>query len=212
MKKTLILVFALFIFVLVGCSNKNTTATNVVTTTDSSITTTKMGETTNMTTTVDDNKFVFDEEEYMKGFNERRQYLIDYYNQYHVNIADGKVGFGMNAVRMLTYFETQNETYLTQASNNVDGCLRTCENNQNSCFFPYQFMTYYILFKDYLTEVKAKIEPKKFKEFIRNIKLLTSKSEIAPNKESIVESMKKLFGKEHLDLFLRFEKIIGAGK
>ena len=66
--------------------------------------------------------------------------------------------------------------------------------------------------KDYLTEVKAKIEPKKFKEFIRNIKLLTSKSEIAPNKESIVESMKKLFGKEHLDLFLRFEKIIGAGK
>ena len=66
--------------------------------------------------------------------------------------------------------------------------------------------------KDYLTEVKAKIEPRKFKEFIRNIKLLTSKSEIAPNKESIVESMRILFGKEHLDLFLRFEKIIGAGK
>ena len=159
MKKALILVFALFIFVLVGCSNKNTTVTNVVTTTDSSITTTKIDETTNMTTTVDDNKFVFDEEEYMKGFSERRQYLIDYYNQYHVNIADGKVGFGMNAVRMLTYFETKNETYLTQASNNVDGCLRTCENNQNSCFFPYQFMTYYILFKDYLSnEQKTRYE------------------------------------------------------
>jgi polyhydroxyalkanoate synthesis regulator phasin len=66
--------------------------------------------------------------------------------------------------------------------------------------------------KDYLTEVKAKIEQKKFKEFIRNIKLLTSKSEIAPNKEQIVESMRNLFGKEHLDLFLRFEKIIGVGK
>ena len=66
--------------------------------------------------------------------------------------------------------------------------------------------------KDYLKEVKAKIEPKKFKEFIRNIKLLTAKSEIAPNKENIVESMRILFGKEHLDLFLRFEKIIGAGK
>ncbi len=66
--------------------------------------------------------------------------------------------------------------------------------------------------KDYLTEVKAKIEPRKFKEFIRNIKLLTSKSEIAPNKEQIVESMRILFGKEHLDLFLRFEKIIGVGK
>ena len=66
--------------------------------------------------------------------------------------------------------------------------------------------------KDYLKEVKEKIEPRKFKEFIRNIKLLTSKSEIAPNKESIVESMRNLFGKEHIDLFLRFEKIIGANK
>lgn len=66
--------------------------------------------------------------------------------------------------------------------------------------------------KEYLKEVKAKIDPKKFKEFISNIKLLTSKSEIAPNKEAIVENMKILFGKEHVDLFLRFEKIIGAGR
>ena len=66
--------------------------------------------------------------------------------------------------------------------------------------------------KEYLKEVKAKIESKKFKEFIRNIKLLTSKNEIAQNKEDIIESMRILFGKEHLDLFLRFEKIIGAGK
>ena len=63
-----------------------------------------------------------------------------------------------------------------------------------------------------IKEVKEKIEPKKFKEFIRNIKLLTSKSEIAPNKEIIIENMRKLFGNEHLDLFLRFEKIIGAGR
>ena len=66
--------------------------------------------------------------------------------------------------------------------------------------------------KQFLKEVKEKIEPKKFKEFIRNIKLLTSKNEIAQNKEDIIESMRILFGKEHLDLFLRFEKIIGAGK
>ena len=66
--------------------------------------------------------------------------------------------------------------------------------------------------KDYLKEVKEKIDARKFKEFIRNIKLLTSKSGIAPNKESIVESMRNLFGKEHIDLFLRFEKIIGANK
>ena len=66
--------------------------------------------------------------------------------------------------------------------------------------------------KEYLKEVKAKIDPRKFKEFIRNIKLLTSKNEIAPNKETIIENMRILFGNEHLDLFLRFEKIIGAGK
>lgn len=66
--------------------------------------------------------------------------------------------------------------------------------------------------KEYLKEVKEKIEPRKFKEFIRNIKLLTSKSEIAPNKEMILETMRNLFGKEHLDLFLRFEQIIGARK
>ena len=66
--------------------------------------------------------------------------------------------------------------------------------------------------KQYLKEVKAKIEPRKFKEFISNIKLLTAKREIAPNREGIIENMRILFGKEHLDLFLRFEKIIGAGK
>ena len=66
--------------------------------------------------------------------------------------------------------------------------------------------------KQYLKEVKAKIEPRKFREFISNIKLLTSKREIAPDREAIIENMRILFGKEHLDLFLRFEKIIGAGK
>lgn len=66
--------------------------------------------------------------------------------------------------------------------------------------------------KDYLKEVKAKIEPKKFKEFIKNIKLLTSKNEFAPKKEVIIENMRNLFGIEHLDLFSRFETIIGANK
>ena len=66
--------------------------------------------------------------------------------------------------------------------------------------------------KEYLKEVKEKIDRIKFKEFIRNVKLLTSKNEIAPNREAIIDNMRNLFGKEHLDLFLRFEKIIGAGK
>ena len=66
--------------------------------------------------------------------------------------------------------------------------------------------------KNYLKEVKSKIEPKKFKEFIRNIKLLTAKNNSALNKNVIVESVRILFGEEHKDLFIRFEAIIGAGK
>ena len=66
--------------------------------------------------------------------------------------------------------------------------------------------------KNFLKEVKAKIEPKKFKEFIRNIKLLTVKNNSALNKDIIVESVRIIFGEEHKDLFIRFETIIGVGK
>ena len=66
--------------------------------------------------------------------------------------------------------------------------------------------------KNYLREVKTKIAPKKFKEFIRNIKLLTAKNNTALNKDIIVESVRILFGEEHKDLFIRFQAIIGAGK
>lgn len=66
--------------------------------------------------------------------------------------------------------------------------------------------------KNYLKEVKSKIEPKKFKEFIRNIKLLTAKNNSSLNKNIIVESVRILFGEEHKDLFIKFESIIGVKK
>ena len=66
--------------------------------------------------------------------------------------------------------------------------------------------------KNYLKEVKQKIEPWKFKEFIRNIKLLTSKNNTTINKDIIVESVRILFGDEHKDLFIKFESIIGFKK
>jgi hypothetical protein len=66
--------------------------------------------------------------------------------------------------------------------------------------------------KQYLKEVKSKIEPKKFKEFIRNIKLLTAKNNEALNREIIMENVKIIFGEEHKDLYVRFETIIGTGK
>ena len=66
--------------------------------------------------------------------------------------------------------------------------------------------------KNYLKEVKSKIKPKKFKEFIRNIKLLTAKNNSALNRDIIMESVRILFGEEHKDLFIRFQNIIGPGK
>jgi len=66
--------------------------------------------------------------------------------------------------------------------------------------------------KNYLKEVKSKIEPKKFKEFIRYIKSLTAKNNSALNRDIIMESVRTLFGEEHKDLFIRFENIIGPGK
>lgn len=66
--------------------------------------------------------------------------------------------------------------------------------------------------KQFLKEVKEKIEPKKFKEFIRNIKLLTAKNRNSINRATIIESVQNIFGIEHLDLFLKFEKIVGVSK
>jgi hypothetical protein len=66
--------------------------------------------------------------------------------------------------------------------------------------------------KNYLKEVKSRIEPRKFKEFIRNIKLLTAKNKTAFNREIIVETIRKIFGEENNDLFIKFENIIGVKK
>ena len=66
--------------------------------------------------------------------------------------------------------------------------------------------------KSYLKEVKSKIEPYKFKEFIRNIKLLTAKNNSTFNKDIIVESVRKIFGETNKDLFINFQYIIGAKK
>ena len=66
--------------------------------------------------------------------------------------------------------------------------------------------------KNYLKEVKTRIEPTKFREFIRNIKLLTAKKNSALNKEIIIESVRILFGEENKDLFIKFKTIIGVDK
>ena len=64
--------------------------------------------------------------------------------------------------------------------------------------------------KNYLRAVKNILEPKKFKEFIKNIKMLTDKSNSSFNKNIIVENVRIIFGEEHNDLFIRFKTIIGG--
>lgn len=63
--------------------------------------------------------------------------------------------------------------------------------------------------KNYLRTVKNILDPKKFKEFIKNIKLLTVKNNSTFNRNIIVENVRIIFGEEHKDLFLRFKTIIG---
>ena len=64
--------------------------------------------------------------------------------------------------------------------------------------------------KLYLKEVKSKLDPMAFKEFIKSIKLLTStKGEGNINKTSIVEKVRNLLGERYDDLFIKFKNIIG---
>ena len=64
--------------------------------------------------------------------------------------------------------------------------------------------------KSYLKEVKSKLEPNSFREFIRNIKLLTSsKEEGNIDRKSIVEKVRFLLLEKDDDLFEKFKKIIG---
>ena len=64
--------------------------------------------------------------------------------------------------------------------------------------------------KMFLKEVKSRVDPPIFKDFIQNIKLLTStKDKNGIDKNIIVENVKILFGEEFKDLFVKFESIIG---
>ena len=153
MKKYLSFICLLLIIFLVGCGSNSTTTSPSTTTNQPTTTkdTTSMTQ-ANPTTTNPADNFVFDEETYLEGLNDRREYLINYFNTNYYNIGDAKVGFGITAVRMLTYLKTGNEEDLQQALKNLESCIGAAERAQNSCFPGYQFMTFYILFKDYIGE------------------------------------------------------------
>ena len=64
--------------------------------------------------------------------------------------------------------------------------------------------------KLYLKEVKSRVDPIIFKEFIQNIKLLTSsKEKNGVEKSTVIEKVRILFGEQFKDLFIKFESILG---
>ena len=72
--------------------------------------------------------------------------------------------------------------------------------------------------KKYLNDVKEKVEPELFREFIKYIKVMTSKnnnnnnsrnnSNSKSNKKEIVNKVKELFGEKYIDLYHQFEVIV----
>ena len=65
--------------------------------------------------------------------------------------------------------------------------------------------------KIFLKEVKSKVAPPIFKEFIQNIKLLTNSKDKNNDidKATVIEKVRMLFGEQFKDLFIKFESIIG---
>lgn len=85
-------------------------------------------------------------------------------------------------------------------------------NNNSSAYLPKDSSQSRNEVKKFLNEVKGQVEPKLFKEFIKNIKLLTNKTGNNVNRKAIIENVKNLFGEQHKDLFLKFEEILGVKK
>lgn len=66
--------------------------------------------------------------------------------------------------------------------------------------------------KLFLVEVKEKIPQREFREFIKYIKILTDKNVGGVNRNEIFESVKKLFGRDYLDLYEKFEYLLSIKK
>lgn len=61
--------------------------------------------------------------------------------------------------------------------------------------------------KEFLNEVKDKLDPKSFKIFIKHVKVLTDKTSNV-NRKTVFEQVRLLFGEEHEDLYFKFEAIL----
>ena len=61
--------------------------------------------------------------------------------------------------------------------------------------------------KEFLNEVKEKLDAKRFKVFIKNVKILTDKSQTV-NRKIVFDHVKMIFGDDHFELYIKFEHIL----
>ena len=61
--------------------------------------------------------------------------------------------------------------------------------------------------REFLNEVKEKLDTKRFKVFIKNVKILTDKSQ-SVNRKQVFDQVKDIFGEDHIDLYIKFETIL----
>ena len=144
-------------------------------------------------------------------YNNKIGYNIDYLRQNNfINLNNNNIRSNSQSKP----FHPINQGYNSDSENiikRMPGYDNLSHSNENSVLTYNGVQTSKQEVKKYLKDVKERIEPKKFKEFIRNIKLMTAKNNKSINKQIIIESVRNIFGRENLDLFVKFEKIVGTG-
>ena len=149
MKKFLNLSFIfLLIFLIVGCESIfSTTKETTQATTSSNLTTTS-----SLTSLTSENLgYNFDMDGYLKGLESRKEYLTDFLFTRHNDHSTGKFGFGISALKMRLYFETNDQSYFDDEMLQAYKCYQNLESNQ-FCFAAY----HYGLFNEYYSdELKA---------------------------------------------------------
>ena len=111
-------------------------------------------------------------------------------NHYKIKTNNGNNGFNLSNKNVLTN-ETNEGSIFTGNSSSFQ------KHSKNEV-------------KLYLKEVKSKVDPIIFKDFIQNIKLLTnSKDKNSVDRKSVIEKVRILFGEQFKDLFFKFQSILG---
>lgn len=155
------------------------------------------------------------QEEYIKNSNLNRGQEINYIRRNNP-FRNNDNNQNMNNV----YAQTKSANQYKIKNNNDNGFIMATKNNNitdaavdgstftgNSSNFQRHSKNDVKLF---LKEVKSKVDPTIFKEFIQNIKLLTnSKGKNGSDKNSVIEKVRILFGEQFKDLFIKFESILG---